>query len=80
MTRDEFIEKIDSILDHLEFSALNKYYTILNWGENDVSIGEWNKPETVRYFKDVKDLVDNFEINNRRLAEITEEIRIIDFN
>lgn len=77
MNSDDFIKKVESALDYVEFSVMNKNFTVLNWDE--ISIGEWDKPETVEYFTSVTEMVKTFRINGVRLINCIDEIKIIDY-
>ena len=79
MKRDDFIKRIETALDYVEFSVMDKNFTILPWYQK-ISIGEWDKPETVEYFTSITEMLETFKINGVSLIDCTDQIRIIDFS
>ncbi len=79
MKRDDFIRRIETAWDYVEFSVMGKNFTILPWYKN-ISIGEWNKPETVKYYKSITEMLEKFKINGVSLIDCTDQISIINFN
>lgn len=78
MKQAEFINRVESALDFVEFSVMNKNFTVLPWYQNG-SIGEWDKPETVEYFSSIEEMMEIFEINGVSLIDCADQIKILDF-
>ena len=78
MTKNELIAKIKNGSDIL-FKVRNKGYTILTWTDEGIRILEWNKPETARYYKTERELVDNFLVDGTPLGELAAEVVITEY-
>lgn len=78
MTRDELISKIENGTE-MAFLIGHRGFTVFNYN-GDPDIGEWDKPETVKKFKDAKSLVDGFKIGELTLAEQSKAIKITEYS
>ncbi len=79
MTRNEFIQMIEEAMDCVVFTVRDKGYTIIVWREEGISILEWNKEETRRFFQTPTTLVDQFEVDGIPLAKLTKDIKITEY-
>ncbi len=78
MTRDEFVKKIRNGSD-IEFTVNGVGYTICTWTDEGISIGEWNKAESVKNYSSPEELVDDFPVKTKKLGEVTDAIIIINY-
>ena len=79
MNCNDFVKRIESALDYVEFSVKGKNFTILPW-YGKLSIGEWDKPETVKYYTSIAEMLEMFRIDGTSLINCIEQIKIIDFS
>lgn len=79
MTKNEFYEKVENGSE-IMFVIGKRGFTILNYYEDGPDIGEWNKPETVKKFKDVTSLLEQYTIDQKPLKDYVNTIRITDYS
>ncbi len=66
-------------MDYVDFSVMGKYCTILTWN-GKISIGEWDKPETVKNYTTISEMLEMFKIDGISLINCIDQIKIINFN
>lgn len=80
MTKNEFFEKVENGSE-IMFMIGDRGFTILNYYDDGPDIGEWNKPETVRKFKDVESLMKEYQVEGKSLESYaSNSIRITDYS
>lgn len=78
MTRNEFRKKVEKGSD-IEFEVNGIGCTICTWTENGISIGEWDRPETVSVYETVDEMIDNYIVRGVPLVDLMESVKITDY-
>ena len=67
-------------MDFVEFKAAGVGFTVLTWGKDGISIGEWDKPQTVKHYQNAEKMIADYAIGGKHLEDFLAEITIIDIS
>jgi hypothetical protein len=79
MTKNEFIEKIESGSD-IMFDVSDRHFTIVTWLDEGIGIGEQYKNEPLKVYDTVEDLISKFKVDNKALEELCDKIVITQYS
>lgn len=80
MKKNEFILKVENGRD-IMFDVGNHHYTIITWLDEGIGIGEQNKPESgISTYPDVDTLLKEFQVDDKPLEKLIENIMITDYS
>ncbi len=80
MKKDEFISKVKNGRD-IMFDVDDRHYTIITWLDEGIGIGEQNRPESgISTYPDVDTLLKEFQVNDKPLEDLIENIVITDYS
>lgn len=78
MKKNDLVEKIENAFE-MVFSVNGRKFTVTDEEEKGFSIAEWYKQETEKYFKDAQTLADNYMIDGKTVAELSDSIKIEEY-
>lgn len=78
MKNDEFTRKVSNASE-MVFSVNGKRFTVCDEDEKGISIAQWHRQDTEKYFASAESLVNEYQIDGKPVAEWAESIRIEDY-
>lgn len=78
MSKDELIDKIDNGNDIL-FDVSGRHFTILTWMDEGIAIGEQQTDGDLQFFDTAEDLVEQFVVGGKTLAELAKQVVITQY-
>jgi len=78
MNKRELVEKIEAAID-MVIAISGRKFRILRDKEDNLTIAERSRKESVRHYTDTNDLISRYKIDGKPLRDYTDSITIVKY-